>query len=59
MPKFSSGRITTNVIFYRGGVPNSDKNFGTYVSVNYEMLRQVSRYIRNQNGGARQSYRLF
>jgi hypothetical protein len=59
MPKFSSGRITTNAIFYRGGVPNSDKSFGTYVSVNYEMLRQIPRYIRNQNGGARQSYKLF
>jgi hypothetical protein len=59
MPKFSSGRITTNVIFYRGGVPNSAKNFGTYVSVNYEMLRQVSRYLRNQNGGPRELYKFF
>jgi len=62
MPKFSNGRITTNVIFYSRGVPNEAKNFGTYVSINYETLKLFSIY--NRRGGlltkyGRPSYDLF
>jgi hypothetical protein len=62
MPKFSNGRITTNAIFYSRGVPERATNFGTYVAVNYEMLRQLSIYNRrggllNKNG--RPVYSLF
>ena len=49
MPKFSNGRITTNVIFYNRGVPETATNFGTYVSINYEMLKHLSVY--NRRGG--------
>lgn len=49
MPKFSNGKITSNVIFYNRGVPESFRSFGRLTTVNYQMLRQV---IRNnvQNG---------
>lgn len=49
MPKFSNGKITTNVIFYNRGIPNTAKNFGTYASVNYEILKQTQIYNR-RNG---------
>jgi hypothetical protein len=49
MPKFSNGRITTNVIIYDRGVPNSAKNFGTLVSINYEILKQLQIYNRRRN----------
>ena len=48
MPKFSNGRITTNVIFYDRGVPPNATNFGTYVSLNYEMLKQLAIYNRRK-----------
>jgi len=46
MANFSNGKVTTSVLFYRAGIPNSDKSFGTYASMNYEMLGQISRYNR-------------
>jgi hypothetical protein len=49
MPKFSNGKITSNVIFYNRGVPNTAKNFGRYASVNYEILKQTQIYNR-KNG---------
>jgi len=48
MTNFSNGKVTTSVIFYRTGIPNSDKNFGTLVSINYEMLRQIDRYNKSR-----------
>ena len=62
MPKFSNGRITTNVIFYSRGVPNQAKNFGTYVAINYEALKLQAIY--NRRGGlltkyGRPTYALF
>jgi len=59
MPGFASGTITTNAIFYRVGVPNSDTTFGAYTRINYEMLRQAEIYNRMKNGGKRQIYTLF
>lgn len=47
MPKFSNGRITSSVIFYNRGVPNSSKNFGRLASLNYSMLKQLIVYNRN------------
>lgn len=49
MPKFSNGKITSNVIFYNRGIPRTDKTFGTYASVNYEILKQTQIYNR-KNG---------
>jgi hypothetical protein len=46
MPKFSNGKVTTNVIFYNRGVPNKDKSFGTYAAVNYSILTQSRIYNR-------------
>lgn len=43
MPKFSNGKITSSVIFYNRGVPNSFSSFGSLTTVNYEMLRQIAR----------------
>jgi hypothetical protein len=53
MPKFSNGKITTNVIFYNRGIPNDAKNFGTLTTVNYEVLKALSIYNRNMNVGNR------
>jgi hypothetical protein len=47
MPKFNNGKITSSVIFYNRGIPNSDKNFGRLASVNYSMLKQMMIYSRN------------
>jgi hypothetical protein len=53
MPKFSNGKITTSVIFYNRGVPNSAKNFGRLASLNYSMLKQLMIY--NKNNGNNQN----
>lgn len=46
MPKFSNGKITSSVIFYNRGIPKTDKTFGAYASINYEMLKQTRVYNR-------------
>jgi hypothetical protein len=56
MPRFNSGRITTNAILYNRGVPNSARNFGALVSINYEILKALTIYNR-RNG--RPVYSLF
>jgi hypothetical protein len=43
MPNFSNGKVTSSVIFYDRGVPNSVKSFGKLTTINYEMLRQIAR----------------
>ncbi len=43
MPKFNNGKITSSVIFYNRGVPNSFKAFGKLTTINYEMLRVIAR----------------
>jgi hypothetical protein len=43
MPKFNNGKITSSVIFYNRGVPNTAKNFGKLTTINYEMLRIIAR----------------
>jgi hypothetical protein len=49
MPRLSNGKITSSVIFYNRGVPDSAKNFGTLATMNYSMLKQVRIYNR-RNG---------
>lgn len=44
MPSFSNGKVTSSVIFYNRGVPNSFKPFGRLTTVNYEMLKQIARH---------------
>ena len=53
MPKFNNGKITSNVIFYNRGVPNSFKEFGKLTTMNYTMLRQI---VRNNVGNGRPMY---
>jgi hypothetical protein len=43
MPIFGNGKVTSSVIFYNRGVPNSLKSFGNLTTVNYAMLRQIAR----------------
>ena len=43
MTKFSNGKVTSSVIFYNRGVPNSLSSFGRLTTVNYTMLRQIAR----------------
>ena len=52
MPKFSNGKVTTSVIFYNRGIPNSFRNFGYYASVNYSILAQ-SRIFNRRIGTGR------
>ena len=59
MSNFTNGKMTTSAIFFNTGVPKSDKNFGTFTTINYQMLRQISRHMRNKKGGRRQIYKLF
>lgn len=48
MPSFSNGKVTSSVIFYNRGVPNSFKSFGKLTTINYEMLKQLARHnIKN------------
>lgn len=47
MPKFSNGKITSSVIFYNRGVPNTAKNFGRLASLNYSVLKQLMIYNKN------------
>jgi|688.fasta_scaffold2325363_1 hypothetical protein len=49
MPKFNNGKNTTSVIFYRTGIPNSAKNFGTLATVNYSILKQLTVYNKRLN----------
>lgn len=46
--KFSNGKITSSVIFYNRGVPNTAKNFGKLTTLNYEMLRMIARFNTKQ-----------
>ncbi len=46
MPKFHSGKITTNVLFYDRGVPPSQQYFAWAASQNYSMLKQISRFYK-------------
>jgi hypothetical protein len=43
MPNFSTGKVTSSVIFYDRGVPNSFSSFGRLTTINYGMLRQIAR----------------
>ena len=49
MPKFNNGKNTTSVIFYRTGIPNSAKNFGTLATINYSILKQLTVYNKRSN----------
>lgn len=59
MPKFSNGKITSSVIFYNRGVPNSAKDFGRLTTVNYSVLKQLIIYNRNAGNSSNSIYRMF
>jgi hypothetical protein len=49
MPKFNNGKVTSSVIFYNRGVPQTVKNFAAVASLNYSILKQVAVYNK-RNG---------
>jgi hypothetical protein len=44
MPKFQNGKITSSVIFYNRGVPNSEKYFAWLASQNFSAVKQIYRF---------------
>ena len=56
MPKFSNGKITSNVILYNRGVPPSETNFAYIASLNFSMVKQIARF--NKQSG-RPNFSLF
>ena len=44
MPKFSNGKITSNVIFYNRGVPPSDQLFAWYADQNFSVIKQLAKF---------------
>jgi hypothetical protein len=59
MPKFCNGKITSSVIFYNRGIPNSAKNFGKFTTVNYSMLKQLMIYNKNSGNSNDAIYTMF
>jgi hypothetical protein len=53
MPTFTNGKVTSSVIFYDRGIPNTFKSFGYLTTLNYGMMRQI---IRNNVENGRQMY---
>jgi len=51
MPKFSNGKITSNIIFYNRGVPPSDKLFAWYAGQNFSVIKQLAKF--NKYSGIR------
>lgn len=56
MAKFNNGKITSSVIFYNRGIPNSAKYFGKLTTLKYSMLRQM---VRNNIQNGRPMYSFF
>lgn len=44
MPAITKNKVTTSVIFYSRGVPNTDRNFATRATLNYSVLKQLAIY---------------
>ena len=44
-------KVTTSVIFYNRGVPNSEKNFAYIATQNFSILKQLAIYNKNKNQG--------
>lgn len=47
MPKLSTGKITSSVIFYNRGVPNNSKYFAWIASQNFSTVKQIYRYNKS------------
>ena len=60
MVKFNNSKLTTNAIFYNRGVPSSEKNFGALVAINYNTVKQLYLYNKNnQRVSSRDFYKLY
>jgi hypothetical protein len=46
MPKIHNSNLSTNAIFYRAGIPNSDKSFAYLATQNYAAVKQIYRYYK-------------
>jgi len=49
MPKFSNGKVTSNVLFYDRGVAPSQKLFAWYAGQNFSVIKQITKF-NNLNG---------
>lgn len=43
------GKVRTSAAFYRRGVSNQNKNFGTAAQGNYPIIQPMGLYIASQN----------
>ncbi len=50
MPKIHNSNLSTNAIFYRAGIPNSDKSFAYLATQNYSAVKQIYRYYKQNPG---------
>lgn len=55
MPSIVKNKMTTNVLFYRNGVPNSENNFAYLATQNYSVIKLIAKYYSNQNNVNRRS----
>jgi hypothetical protein len=60
MPQIRNNKITTSAIFYRTGIPNSDKSFAYLATQNYSVVKQIYRYHKeNPYNSDRSQFKLF
>jgi len=46
MPQIHNNKMSTSAIFYRTGIPNSDKSFAYLATQNYSVVKQIYRYYK-------------
>jgi hypothetical protein len=46
MPKIYKNKLSTRAIFYRTGIPNSDKSFAYLATQNFSAVKQIYRYYK-------------
>lgn len=46
MPKITTSNLSTNAIFYRAGIPDSDKSFAYLATQNYSAVKQIYRFYK-------------
>jgi len=57
MPKINNSNLSTNAIFYRAGIPDSDKSFAYLATQNYSAVKQIYRFYKKNPD--RNQFRLF
>jgi hypothetical protein len=60
MPQIHNNKMSTSAIFYRNGIPNSNKLFAYLATQNYAVVKQIYRYHKeNQQNPDRSQFKLF